>query len=163
VISIVVAHSANRVIGRDGGLPWRLPSDMRHFRELTTGGTVLMGRRTFESLPDAFRPLPQRRNLVLSADPAFQAPGAEVFGELGLALRECAGDCFVIGGAITYEESLPFCQQIHATEIEAEVDGDVLFPELAAGEWRRVHSSERLVENGLPFAFRTYRRTSAAP
>jgi dihydrofolate reductase len=159
VISIVVAHSANRVIGRDGGLPWRLPSDMRHFRELTIGGTVLMGRRTFESLPDAFRPLPQRRNLVLSGAPGYDAPGADVFHELGEALRECGGDCYVIGGAITYEESLPFCQQIHATEIEAQVDGDTLFPELAPGDWRCVDSSERIVEDGLPFRFKTYQRT----
>ena len=76
MIAIVVAHSANRVIGRDGGLPWRLPADLRRFRELTRGSTVLMGRRTFESLPDAFRPLPERRNLVLSGDPRLPAPPA---------------------------------------------------------------------------------------
>jgi dihydrofolate reductase len=163
VIAIVVAHSANRVIGRDGGLPWRLPSDMRHFRELTTGGTVLMGRRTYESLPDAFRPLRQRRNLVLSGAAGYEAPGAEVFDDLGEALGQCGRDCFVIGGAITYEEALPLCQRIHATEIEADVDGDVLFGELAPGQWRCVESSEPIVENGLPFRFRTYERTSAAP
>jgi dihydrofolate reductase len=163
VVAIVVAHSANRVIGRDGGLPWRLPTDMRHFRELTTGGTVLMGRRTFESLPDAFRPLPDRRNLVLSGAPGFKAPGAEVFDDLGDALRQCGPDCYVIGGAVTYEESLPFCRRIHATEIEAEMDGDVLFPELAAGDWRCVECSEPVLENGLRFRFKTYERTGPAP
>jgi dihydrofolate reductase len=163
VISIVVAHAANRVIGRDGGLPWRLPRDMRHFRELTTGGVVLMGRRTFESLPDAFRPLPQRRNLVLSRDPAYARPGAEVFHGLAQALEACGRECFVIGGAITYEEALPDCGRIHATEIEVEIDGDVRFPVLDSGAWRCVHSSERIVENELPFRFMTYERAELDP
>jgi dihydrofolate reductase len=163
VISIVVAHSANRVIGRAGGLPWKLPTDMRHFRELTTGGTVLMGRRTYESLPDAFRPLPGRRNLVLSGAPGYEAPGAEVFHELGEALAQCGRDCFVIGGAITYEETLPFCERVHATEIEAAIDGDAFFPKLPSAEWQRTDTSERIVENELAFRFTTYARTDAAP
>ncbi len=128
MIALVVAHSRNRVIGRDGGLPWRLPGDMRHFRELTTGHTVLMGRRTFESIPDSFRPLPDRRNLVLSSDPAYRAEGAEVFADLPSALEACGRDCFVIGGAQTYEESLPLAGRLHATEIDAEIEGDVYFP-----------------------------------
>jgi dihydrofolate reductase len=157
LISIVVAHSSNRVIGRDGGLPWRLPGDMRHFRELTSGHTVLMGRRTFQSLPDAFRPLPQRRNLVLSSDPGFQAPGAEAFGDLASALTACEQRCFVIGGAVTYEEALPLSARLYATEIEAEVDGDVYFPEIGEG-WRCIEQSERLSENDLVYRFRTYER-----
>jgi dihydrofolate reductase len=158
VISLVVAYSANRVIGRDGVLPWRLPSDMRRFRELTTGHTVLMGRRTFESLPDAFRPLPDRRNLVLSSDPAFKAGGAEVFSQLGAALAACADECFVIGGGITYLETLPLAERIYATEIEVDLEGDVRFPELGEG-WRCVQSDERIVENELGLSFRVYERT----
>jgi dihydrofolate reductase len=161
VISIVVAHSANRVIGRAGALPWRLPTDMRHFRELTTGATVLMGRRTFESLPDAVRPLPQRRNLVLSGDSGYEAPGAEVFHDLGEALQHCGQDCYVIGGAFTYGESLPYCQRIHATEIEGEIEGDAFFPELAPSEWRRAKAGERILENDLAFRFTTYERANA--
>jgi dihydrofolate reductase len=161
MIEIVVAHARNRVIGRQGSLPWRLPRDMRHFRELTTGGTVLMGRKTFNSIPDAFRPLPDRRNLVLSTDPAFAPPGAEVFGGLEGALEACAGECFVIGGEVTYRETLPICQRIHATEIEAEIEGDALFPELSAGEWACVEESPSMLENELSFTFRTYERAAA--
>jgi len=159
LIALVVAHSRNRVIGRDGALPWRLPGDMRQFRRLTTGHTVLMGRRTFESIPDAFRPLPERRNLVLSANPDYRPEGAEVFGDLDAALEACAGECFVIGGAVTYAEALPLSGRLHATEIDAEIDGDVFFPELGAG-WCCVEESETLSENDLTYRFRTYERTS---
>jgi len=159
VIALVVAHTANRVIGRDGGLPWRLPSDMRHFRELTSGHTVLMGRRTFESLPDVFRPLPDRRNLVLSSDSGYEAPGAETFTALSAALEVCGEDCYVIGGGVTYRETLPLAQRIYATEIETELEGDVFFPELEEQRWRCVQSSEQIVENELAFTFRTYERT----
>jgi dihydrofolate reductase len=160
VIALVVAHSRNRVIGRDGGLPWRLPGDMRHFRELTTGHTVLMGRRTYKSLPDSFRPLPGRRNLVLSTDPAYRAEGAEVFGDLASALEACDRECFVIGGAQTYEESLPLAGRLHATEIDAEIEGDVHFPAIGP-DWRLVEESERLSENDLAYRIRTYERTTA--
>jgi dihydrofolate reductase len=161
VIAIVVAHSSNRVIGRDGGLPWRLPSDLRRFRELTRGATVVMGRRTFESLPDAFRPLPERRNIVLSGDPGYRPAGAEAFASLQAALDACGHDCFVIGGEVTYRDALPLCERLYATEIEAELDGDAFFPELDAKQWLCVQDSEQHTENELSFAFRTYERTTA--
>jgi dihydrofolate reductase len=162
MIAIVVAHSANRVIGNAGALPWRLPSDLRRFRELTSGHTVLMGRRTYESLPDAFRPLPGRRNLVLSSDPGYSAEGAEVFASLQEALAACEGDCFVIGGEVTYRDALPFCERLYVTEIEAELDGDAFFPELDEAQWRLVEDGGPLLENELGFAFRTYERAGAA-
>lgn len=161
MISIVVAHSSNRVIGRDGALPWRLPSDLRRFRELTSGHTVLMGRRTFESLPAAFRPLPDRRNLVLSGNSSYRPEGAEVFGGVDAALAACEGECFVIGGDLTYRDALPLCERVYATEIETELDGDAFFPEIDSGQWRCVDCSERLIENDLSFTFRTYERSSA--
>jgi dihydrofolate reductase len=161
MIAIVVAHSTNRVIGRDGGLPWRLPSDLRRFRELTRRATVVMGRRTFQSLPDAFRPLPERRNLVLSGDPQFRPAGAEVFGSLEQALAACEGDCFVIGGEVTYRDVLPRCDRLYATEIDAEIDGDAYFPELDAAQWNCVEDGEKIVENELTFRFRTYERAPA--
>src|SRR3954453_13745644 len=102
MVSIVVAKSRNRVIGRDGRLPWHLPADLRRFRELTSGANVVMGRRTYESLPEKFRPLPNRRNLVLSRDPSYAVPGAEVFPDLDSAVASCGGDCFVIGGEVAY-------------------------------------------------------------
>ncbi len=158
MIAIVVAHSANRVIGRDGELPWRLPSDLRRFRELTSGHTVLMGRRTYESLPEAFRPLPDRRNLVLSGDPGYRAEGAEVFASLQDALAACGGDCFVIGGEGTYREALPLCERLYVTEIDAEIEGDSYFPELDPGEWQLLEDAGSRTENELGFAFRTYER-----
>lgn len=158
MIELVVAYGANRVIGRDGGLPWHLPTDMRHFRELTTGHTVLMGRRTFDSIPERFRPLPQRRNLVLSRDPAYRASGAEVFATLEEALGACGRDCFVIGGGATYAEALADADRVHATEIEEPVEGDAFFPALDPVEWRVAHTGERTVENGHAFTIRTYER-----
>jgi dihydrofolate reductase len=161
VIAIVVAHAANRVIGRDGELPWRLPADLRRFRELTLGGTLVMGRRTFESLPDAFRPLPGRRNLVLSGDRSYRPQGAEVFSSLDAALDACERDCFVIGGEVTYRQALPRCERLYATEIDAELDGDAFFPEIDAAQWRCVQDGGRLVENDLGYTFRTYERSPA--
>jgi dihydrofolate reductase len=159
VISIVVARSSNGVIGRQGALPWRLPTDMRRFRELTTGSAVVMGRRTYESLPGAYRPLPNRRNLVLSSDARYRAEGAEVFSDLAGALEACAPDCFVIGGGVTYRDALPVAQRVYATEIAAELDGDAFFPELAASEWHCVERGQPMVENDHSFSFCVYERT----
>ncbi len=155
MVAIVVAHSANRVIGRDGGLPWHLPADLKRFRELTTGHAVVMGRRTFESLPPAFRPLPERRNVVLSSDPAYRAEGAEVVGDLDDALAEGG---FVIGGGEVYAQALPRARRVYATELEEVVDGDTFFPELPAGEWRRVERGERIVERGHAYRFTVHDR-----
>ena len=161
MVAIVVARAGSGVIGRDGGLPWHLPSDLRRFRELTLGHTVIMGRRTYESIPDRFRPLPERRNLVLSSNPDWRAPGAEVFRDLATALDACDGDCFVIGGERTYCEALALAERVYATEVEGEIDGDVFFPALAPGEWRRVQQSERVVENEHGFSFCVYEREHA--
>jgi dihydrofolate reductase len=163
VISLLVAHSSNRTIGRDGGLPWHLPADMKRFRELTTGHTVVMGRKTYQSLPDAYRPLPNRRNLVLSRNPAYGAPGAEVFPDLQSALDACGEACYVIGGGDTYREAMPLAGRVYATELEEAVAGDTFFPALAAEEWRCVERSERLSENGHAFTFRTYERATEPP
>jgi dihydrofolate reductase len=159
VLSIVVAHASNRVIGHRGRLPWRLPSDLRRFRELTIGDTVLMGRRTFESLPAAHRPLRERRNLAISSNADFRPAGVEVHASLDSALAACGGRCFVIGGSSVYEQALPLADRVYATHVEAEPAGDAFFPALAAGEWRCVHESEPMLENDLTFVFRTYDRT----
>ena len=151
-VALVVAHSANRVIGRDGELPWHLPSDLRHFKELTTGGTVVMGRRTWESIPERFRPLPGRRNIVVSRN-GVAAP--EVFGSVEAAL-DAAGDCFVIGGGQVYAAALDRADTIHATEVEAEVEGDAFFP--AVEGFACVDRSDPIEENGHRFSFVTYER-----
>jgi dihydrofolate reductase len=158
VIAIVVAHASNGVIGRDGGLPWHLPGDLKRFKELTSGGTVVMGRRTYESLPDRFRPLPDRRNLVLSSDPAYVARGAEVFTSLESALDTCDHDCFVIGGEQTYRQALPLADRVYATQLDAEHAGDVRFPDLPGTEWECVDTSEVQAEGDHSFRFRTYER-----
>lgn len=160
VISLVVARAANGTIGLDGGLPWHLPSDMRHFRELTTGHTVLMGRNTFESIPPKYRPLPQRRNLVLSSNAELELPGAEVFHDLSSALAACEGECFVIGGSAVYGETLAVADRVYATEIDAVIEGDAFFPELSPSEWRCSQRGERILENQLAFDFAVYERNA---
>jgi dihydrofolate reductase len=159
MVAIVVAQARNGVIGVDGGLPWHLPSDMRRFRELTSGHAVVMGRRTFESLPDAYRPLPNRRNLVLSSNPDYDAgPGAEVFPTLRAALDACDGRCFVIGGARVYREAAALADRVYQTYVEAEPRGDVFFPALPPDDWRCVEQSDRIVENDHEYTFRVYER-----
>jgi dihydrofolate reductase len=157
MLTLVVAYARNGVIGRDGGLPWHLPTDMRHFREVTGDGTVLMGRKTYMSIPEKFRPLPGRRNVVLSASGA-SAPGAEVFSGLESALV-AAPDAFVIGGGTVYEEILPLADAVWATEIDADVEGDTFFPPLHAADWVAVSSSEPVSENGFTYRFVRYERS----
>jgi dihydrofolate reductase len=159
-VAIVVAYAANRAIGRDGGLPWHLPTDMKHFRELTAGGTVVMGRKTYESIPKKFRPLPGRRNIVLSRH-GPDLPGAEVCGDLGAALGAAAdgeGATFVIGGGATYAEALPLASRVVATEVDGDVEGDTFFPALDAAEWACVSSDEPVAENGFTYTIRVYER-----
>jgi len=138
VIGLVWAQSANGVIGRDGTMPWHLPEDLKHFRTLTAGATVLMGRRTWESLPPRFRPLPGRRNLVLSRTP--QA-GAETFADLEQALDAASGDVWVMGGAAVYRAALPIADRIVVTEIREHFDGDTTAPDVGrppdtTGPWQ---------------------------
>ncbi len=132
---MIVARSKNGVIGADNRIPWRLRDDMRFFREMTTGNTVVMGRKTFESLG---RPLPNRRNVVVTRDKRFRADGVDVVHspEEALALPRNArdGELFVIGGQQIYEALLPYTDVVYVTEVQAVVDGDAFFPELG-DEW----------------------------
>jgi dihydrofolate reductase len=133
-ISLIWAQSANGVIGADGALPWRIPEDLAHFRELTEGGTVVMGRATWESLPPRFRPLPGRRNVVLSRDPSYDAPGAEVVTSLSAALTAAAGgEIWVGGGAAVYSAALEYADRLCITDVDLVVDGDVRAPVVPAG------------------------------
>lgn len=134
-ISLVVAMDESGVIGRAGALPWRLPADLGHFRRLTLGKTVLMGRRTWESLG---KPLEGRRNWVLSRDPAFRPEGAEVFASLEQALAAHGeGELVVIGGADLYRQALPLARTIHLTRVHARVDGDTAFPPWRESDFRQ--------------------------
>ncbi|HEY1920127.1 MAG TPA: dihydrofolate reductase [Streptosporangiaceae bacterium] len=151
MIGLVWAQSANGVIGREGALPWRLPEDVRHFRSLTTGATVLMGRCTWESLPPRWRPLPDRRNLVLSGHPQ---DGVETFPDLAQAIAAASGDVWVIGGARVYAAALPVADRIVVTEIREHFAGDTRAPEVgrspdAVGAWQESSS-------GLHYRFLTW-------
>jgi len=117
-----------------------------------------MGRRTYASIPERFRPLPGRRNLVLSRDPSLALDGAEVFGSLEAALQAAGGDAFVIGGGATYAQALPVAGEVWATEIDAEVEGDTRFAPLDAAQWTCVQRGEAIAENGHEFRICRYER-----
>ena len=141
-IAIVVAMAENRVIGRDGGLPWRLPADMARFRALTMGKPIVMGRRTHESIG---RALDGRRNIVVTRRPGYRAPGCTVTASLEAAIEAAsdAEEVAVIGGASVYERALLIADRIHLTLVHASVDGDVRFPHIEPGAWREVSRAER--------------------
>ncbi len=134
MIGLVWAQAANGVIGVGGGLPWQLPEDLARFKELTLGSTVVMGRATWDSLPPSVRPLPGRRNVVLTRQPGWQAPGAVVARSLAEALDQ-PGDVWVIGGASVYRDALPLADVVVVTELARAFDGDTRAPELGPG-WR---------------------------
>lgn len=129
-VNLIVAWARGGVIGRDGGMPWRLPEDLAHFKRTTLNHPVIMGRRTWESLPPKVRPLPGRRNIVLSTDPGWSAAGAQRCTSLQEAVAHCAGDAevWVIGGARVYEAALPLADRLVVTEIDADIAGDTHFP-----------------------------------
>lgn len=135
LITIVAAMSRNRVIGIENRLPWRLPMDLRRFRDLTIGKPVIMGRKTFESIG---KPLPGRRNIVLTHNPQLVASGCLVAHSLAEALQLAAPaeEVAIIGGAAVYQEALPLCQRIYLTVIDADFQGDAFFPEQKASEWK---------------------------
>lgn len=160
VLALIAAHARDRVIGIDNRMPWHLPEDMKFFRETTRGKPVIMGRKTWESLPDAFRPLPGRVNIVVSRNAAYPADGATVVGSLSDALT-AAGDTdivFVMGGAELYRQALPIADRLYLTEIDADFAGDAFFPELATDDWREAQRNPQVAASGLTFAFVTYER-----
>ncbi len=157
-LSLIWAQSTSGVIGRDGGIPWRLPEDQMRFKELTMGRTVVMGRRTWDSLPARFRPLPGRRNVVLTRQPDFPAHGATVVETLDEALTD--PETWVIGGEQIYALALPRASRCEITEVEIDLprdDGDSVAPLLdeiwlgTTGEWLTS-------ESGLRYRFHSYLR-----
>lgn len=160
MIVLIAAVAKNGVIGKDNALPWHLPEDMRHFKALTTGHTVIMGRKTWESLPPKFRPLPQRHNIVVTRDPGYVAPGAHVVHSLDEAVQggACGGDLYVIGGAQLYAAALPCAQRLELTEIDAEIAGDAHFPAFDRGEWRAAQRTRGQPASGPAYTFVTYER-----
>ncbi len=158
-IVLIAALAENRVIGRDGDLPWQLPDDLARFKKVTLGHCVIMGRRTFDSVG---RPLPNRRSIVISRDPDLHIDGVEVAGSLDAAL-EMAGDVerlFILGGGQIYRLALPRADRLDLTMIHAEVDGDTTFPEIADESWRLIHDERHEIDDrhAVAFSFRQYSR-----
>ena len=157
-ITLIVARAANGVIGRDGGLPWHLPADLKHFKALTMGSVVIMGRKTFDSLPGL---LPGRRHVVLTRDPDWSAPGAETAHTVDDALALAGSEpVSVIGGAHAFAQFLALADRIELTDVLAEVDGDTVLPDpRASGEWREVAREDHPAADGRPaFRFVTLER-----
>lgn len=156
-LTLIVAYSTNRAIGRDNALPWKLPGDLAHFKRSTLGHPIVMGRKTWDSLG---RPLPGRANIVISRNPAFEAAGATVVPTLEAAIAACgdSAEAFVIGGAQIYTQALAMASRILATEVHAEVEGDAFFPLLPGFQWRETAREAQPEENGYRYDFVTYER-----
>jgi dihydrofolate reductase len=137
-LALIWAQAANGVIGADGGMPWHVPEDMAHFKELTMGSTVIMGRRTWDSFPARFRPLPGRRNVVLTRDPQWSDDGAEVVHSIdeALALAPARATTWVIGGAQLFSATLPRADRLEVTEIRTSPKGDTFAPPIEAALWQ---------------------------
>jgi len=149
-IALVAAMDENRAIGRGGALPWHLPDDLKRFRALTLDKTILMGRKTFQSIG---RPLPKRRNVVLTRDPRFQAEGVEVVHSLGEAL-ELADEIMVIGGGEIYALTLPIATHLYLTLVQTTVaNADAFFPVWDSSEWLETHRELHPADPRHPFAF----------
>jgi dihydrofolate reductase len=147
-LSAVVAYSLNRVMGRNNQLPWHLPDDLKHFKALTVGKTVLMGRKTYESIG---KPLPNRRNIIISRDQQLNIPGCEVIHFLQEI--DSAEEVMVIGGAEIFKLLLPHIQLLYLTEIQANIEGDVYFPELDPKQWKEVARQHHASDQNHAYAF----------
>ena len=150
--ALIAAVARNGTIGRDNALPWRLPEDLRRFKALTMGHAMIMGRRTWESLG---RPLPGRRHVVVSRDPGYRAAGITVVHSLADALAAGGDDAYVIGGAMLYEQALPFVDRLELTEIDADVAGDAYFPAFDRSQWQEVGRESHRTDEGLGYDFVT--------
>ncbi|MES2884289.1 MAG: dihydrofolate reductase [Pseudomonadota bacterium] len=161
-LNLIVAHDENHLIGRDGDLPWRLPNDLKHFKALTLGQTVLMGRKTWESLPR--RPLPGRDNRVLTRSADYAAEGAAVFTDLAVALAAPAqGELFVIGGAALYRLCLPLATRLYITEVQTSGDGDTHFPPYSRADYREIARERHPADatHAVAYSFVTLERRDA--
>jgi dihydrofolate reductase len=163
-IALIVARAGNGVIGRRGGLPWRLPEDLRRFKALTLGKPCVMGRKTWESLPK--KPLPGRSNIVVTRDQAFHADGATVAHALddaiALAERENPEEIMIMGGAEIFREALPRADRIYLTEVHGALEGDVVMPPFDTQQWREASREDHppSASGAIGFSYVTLERTS---
>lgn len=153
-ISLIVAMSANRVIGRDNKMPWHLSADLKRFRTITMNAPILMGRKTFESIG---KPLDGRTNLILSKNKNYQPEDCLVFDSLEMALNEAknvGNELFIIGGATLYEITLPLAQRLYLTDIQAEFEGDTFFPEFNLSDWNEIACEQVTNDEKVSFSYR---------
>jgi len=157
LIAMIAAMAQNRVIGAGGKMPWHLPADLQRFKQLTMGQTLLMGRKTYQSIG---RPLPGRQTIVVSRNVDFSAAGCLVFATLDAAIAAAQTEqLFICGGGEIYSQTLPLAEKIYLTELLAEVSGEIFFPELPEGEFALLQSEE-FVDNGRPCRFTVWQRRS---
>lgn len=158
-INLIYARAANGVIGKDGAMPWHLPEDLAHFKRLTQGCPVLMGRKTWDSLPPKFRPLPGRTNIVITRQSDWQAEGAQRAASLkeALQLAGAAPEVWIIGGAQIYAQAEPLAGRAEVTEIAQDFDGDAYAPVLGP-QWMQAAREDHTTSVGLKFSFVTYNK-----
>jgi dihydrofolate reductase len=156
-LHLIYARARNGVIGKDNQMPWHLPEDLAHFKRVTLGQPVIMGRKTWESLPAKFRPLPSRLNIVITRQTDWQAKGALRATSIEDAMRLCEGvsDAWIIGGAEIYRQAEPLASSAVVTEIDQDFEGDAYAPTLGKG-WTESQREHHVAANGLPFSFVTY-------
>ncbi len=163
-ISLIAALTNNRVIGKDNGLPWHLPDDMKYFMQTTKAHHIIMGRKNYESIPEKFRPLPNRINIVVTRQRDYRAPQCVVVQSLEegieLAHKALVEEVFVIGGADMYRLALPLSDRLYLTEIETILLGDTYFPEVEKAQWRETKRTHHPVDerHAYPFDFVVYDR-----
>lgn len=154
-ISIIAAISENNCIGKNGELPWHIPEDLKHFKKITTGKTVIMGRKTWESLPEQYKPLPQRKNIVITRQSHYSVPlHVEVYASLDIALStHQEDDICIIGGGEIYKAALPLADTLYITQIHNQVDGDTFFPTISPQRWQEISK-----ESHDTYSFVTYKK-----
>lgn len=157
-VSIVVAIAENHAIGKDNKLLWHLPKDLKHFKEITTDGTVIMGRKTYDSVG---KPLPNRRNIIITRQ-QIEIAGCEVVNSLQAALDLCQGleEVFIVGGAEIYKQAMPLTDRIYLTIVHQKFEGDTYFPEIKPDTWRETERADHEADekNAFPFSFITLER-----
>jgi dihydrofolate reductase len=157
IISLIAALSKNRVIGKNNDLPWRLPDDMKYFMQTTSSHHIIMGRKNYESLPEKFRPLPNRTNILVTRQSNYQAPGCTIVHSIpeGIGIAQSSGEdeCFIIGGAEIYQMGMQFVHRMYLTEIKAVVQGDTFFPWFDPDDWHETSRTHHAADERHAYAF----------
>ena len=165
-ISLIAALTKNRVIGKNNDLPWQLPDDMKYFMQTTKAHHVIMGRKNYESIPEKFRPLPNRTNIVVTHQKEFTAPGCRVVNSIeeGIAIARSAGEkeLFIIGGSEIYGQGMAYADQLYLTEIDATLEGDTYFPLFNPDEWKELSRThhEADARHAYSFDFVVYKKST---